>query len=320
MRLMSHPNSATSLRVSAIVLTYNRQELAIALVDELKTLGDALHEIILVDNNSSPPVRLEPEGGAVPVQLVSLPQNVGAAGRNEGIARASGDIVVTLDDDISGLSRAAIDTIRELFRDSSLAGVCFKVVDLFSGLQINWCHHYPMESYGDSQFHTNEISEGAVAFRREYVMQAGMYPASFFISHEGPDLAFRLWNRGYKLIYDGRIAVKHSTAEAGRASWRRYYFDTRNVLWLAARNYPFLFGVRKISLQVAAMGVYSLRDGFLRYWFKALFDGVRGLPQALREREKPTASAMGTMRTIDSHRPGFWSLVRKRLRQRTVRI
>lgn len=317
---MISSNMAAQIRISAVVLTYNRQDLAVALVNELKSLGEALHEIILVDNNSSPPVTLDLQDGVVPVRLVSLPKNIGAAGRNEGIARASGEVVITLDDDISDLSKQALDTIRNLFAAPDLAGVCFKVIDLVGGHQINWCHHYPIETHGDGQFPTNEISEGAVAFRREHVVKAGMYPASFFISHEGPDLAFRLWNRGYRLIYDSRIVVRHSTAEAGRASWRRYYFDTRNVFWLAARNYPLALAVRKIALQVSAMAVYSIRDGFLKYWFKAIFDALRGLPQAIREREKPTSYALQNMRAIDANRPGFWSLVLKRLRQRTVRI
>ena len=215
---MSESKCIKPLSVSAIVLTYNRHDLAVALVRELQTLGDVLHEIILVDNKSSRPVRLEPDAAAaVPVQLITLPENIGAAGRNAGIVKATGDIVITLDDDISALSNGGIDTIREIFSDSSIAGVCFKVLDLFTGAQINWCHHYPIESYANRQFPTNEISEGAVAFRRDYVMSAGMYPPSFFISHEGTDLAFRLWNRGYKLIYDPRITVLHSTAEAGRA-------------------------------------------------------------------------------------------------------
>lgn len=307
--------------IGAVVLTFNRQDLARELVRELATLGSALHEIVLVDNCSTPPVQLDGVAhDSARIRLVRLESNLGAAGRNEGIAAATADIVVTLDDDISGLQGQSLEIIRTLFADHKLAGVCFKVLDAGDGKQINWCHHYPIEEYADRQFPTNEISEGAVAFRRAYVKEAGMYPRSFFISHEGPDLAFRLWNRGYRVIYDPRIAVNHSTAVAGRASWRRYYFDTRNVFWLAARNYPLGFAIKKVGLQVAAMAVYSLRDRFLIYWMKGVWDALTGLPRAFRHRERPRRETMVQIRFIESHRPPFWRRLRERLGQRTVRI
>ena len=305
--------------ISVVILTYNRPGYANSLVDQLRSLSSFIRDIVVVDNHSEVPVEIDSRS-PIAVKILRLPQNLGAAGRNVGIREAAGSIVLTLDDDVSPPTIEGLQALRGQFEKADVAAVCFKVLEDGTGKQINWCHRYDIEKCGDLEFLTNEISEGAVAFRKDAVIDAGLYPESFFISHEGPDLAFRLINRGFHIVYDPRIAVTHSTATGGRTSWRRYYYDTRNVFWLAARNYPFVFALKKVSIQVGAMLVYSVRDGYVRYWCRAVWDALVGMRQALKEREKPTPEAMQKMRQIDRNQPPLLTLLRRRLSQRTVRI
>jgi GT2 family glycosyltransferase len=159
-----------------------------------------------------------------------------------------------------------------------------------------------------------------VAFRREVAAAAGYYPEHFFISHEGPDLAFRIMELGFTVEYNPAISVIHAYSPLARTSWRNYYYDTRNTLWLVARNCPALFGTRMLTRQLGAMLIYSIRDGFLLWWLRGVRDGLRGLPQALRDRRKLSSATMQKIANIDRDRPGILYLLRKRLFQRGIKI
>jgi hypothetical protein len=107
--------------------------------------------------------------------------------------------------------------------------------------------------------------------------------------------------------------VSHSFAPEGRPSWRRYYYDTRNTLWLAARNLPAVYGMRLVARQSLAMLVYSLRDGYLGWWSKGMWDGLRGLPAAWSARHQVSVDTMDRIRRIDSFRPPLLYQLRRRL-------
>ena len=312
-------NGEPPVSISVVVLTFNRIDSLRALLCKLSQLTYPRLEIIVVDNCSEVPA-----ASLAPVykQVIFLrsPGNVGTGGRNIGMDRATGEIVVCLDDDVSGLTDAALWTLGPLFADRKLGGVCFKVIEAQTGKITNWVHHKPVERFADARFPTYEITEGAVAFRREVAAAAGYYPESFFISHEGPDLAFRIMDLGFTVEYNPTISVTHACSPLARTSWRNYYFDTRNTLWLVARNCPVPFGASLVVRQLGGMLLYSIRDGFLLWWVRGVLDGLRGLPQALRERRKLSPATMERIAEIDRDRPSLLYLLRKRLFQRGIKI
>ena len=319
---MPQPESlpqAAPVSISVVVLTFNRLESLRALLAELCVLSYPRLELIVVDNCSEvPAATLAPSYEKV--IFVRSPDNLGTAGRHLGMARATGDIIVCLDDDVSGLTDAALWKLGPLFADASIGGINFKVLEAVTGNVTNWVHHKAVEHYADSKFATYEITEGAVAFRREVVAAAGYYPESFFLSHEGPDLAFRIMELGSDVVYDPAIEVIHAYSPLARTSWRNYYFDTRNTLWLVARNCPLGFGTQLLIRQTGSMLLYSLRDGFFLWWLRGVRDGLKGLRQAIRERKKLSSSTMRKIAAIDADRPGVVYLLRKRLFQRGIKI
>jgi len=309
----------TPVSISVVILTYNRIDSLRGLLRDLVRLTYPNLEIVVVDNCSEVPASSLTQEFPGVIFLRS-PGNIGTAGRNIGMAHAKGEILVCLDDDVSELTDDALWRLGPMFEDQAIGGICFKVIEAQTGHITNWVHHKPVEQYADSRFPTYEITEGAVAFRRTAVAAAGYYPEKFFISHEGPDLAFRVMELGYRIEYDASIAVVHAYSPLGRTSWRNYYYDTRNTLWLVARNCPPLFGAHLLIRQVGGMLIYSIRDGFLQWWFKGLWDGFRGLPQAFRERRKLSRATMQRIAEIDRDRPNVIYLLRKRLFQRGIKI
>lgn len=300
-----------------MVLTFNRSNLLSGLLLSLKGLRYPNLEIIVVDNNSSD--NTSSVAARYPeYTYIKLPDNIGVAARNVGMIQTTGDIIITVDDDITGLSDAHIQNLMKLFSlRPDLGAANFRVVDN-QGEISNWVHHCKAEEYQYKEFPTYELTEGAVAFKRNALLAAGLYPESFFLSHEGPDLAFRLLDNGFDVIYTPLVTVTHLHDMSGRASWRRYYFDTRNQFWLVARSFPIFRAVCFLSVHLSAMLVYSVRDGYLTWWCKGVWDGIKGLGTEAKNRKVLNTSTLDVIDRIDRQGPGLFYLLKKRLLKKGV--
>ncbi len=307
--------------VTIAILTYNRKELLEELLLSLLKLQYKPMEIIVVDNHSTDGTQEMLEKKFPTIKHLRTQENIGVGARNLGLKCAKGEIVITLDDDVSGLGDEEINNLVGKFRsDQNVGAVNFKVLDHMTGQLCNWVHHCRCEDYCNTEFLTYEITEGAVAFRKCVLEEVGYYSETFFLSHEGPDLAFRILDKGYSVIFFPAVAVIHSHSDLGRKSWLRYYYDTRNLLWLAARNLPFFYALRYLVRGLLSMGVYSLRDGFFLYWVRGIIDGCKGIGRELQKRKPMNDSTMKIVKAIDDKRPDLRYIIRKRLFKKSVRL
>lgn len=308
-------------KISIIILTHNRSILLGELLASLKNLDYRSLEIIVVDNASEDNTENIVKESSQTINYIRMSKNIGAGARNAGLKIAGGDVIVTLDDDISGIDTSHLRKISHFFRTRpKLGAVNFKIFDYKSGEICNWVHHRPVERYAEKEFETYELTEGAVAFRKEALLAAGYYPESFFLSHEGPDLAFRLMDLGYNVIYSSEIQVRHKHSDLGRIDWLNYYYDTRNQFWLAVRNFPWLYSTGYLARGLGAMLLYSIRDGYLRYWGKAVLDGALGIPRELKNRKILKPETLNKIFEMDRERPSVFVLLRQRLRKKGARL
>lgn len=306
-------------RITITVLSFNRVRLLRNLLQELRNLKYCDLEVIVVDNCSTDGTGSMVKSEFPDVIFHQTKENIGVGARNIGLRMATGELIVTLDDDIISFHDEDLESLVRFFSErKSLGAVNFKVIEPETGSLVNWVHHCRAEEYCDREFITYEITEGAVAFRKEALEKSGYYPEKFFISHEGPDLAFRLWDSGYEVIYSNVVTVKHFKAKEGRTAWRNYYYDTRNQYWLAGRNMPLGYALTYLARGQISMLVYSVRDGYFKYWLKAVYDGVKGLGETLRERKVLGDNTMKLLKEIDCKRPGYAYMIRKRLFQRKI--
>lgn len=305
---------------SVVLLTYNRPDHIKQRVREVSELGSLVREILVVDNCSKTPAAEVCDSSDSRLRFIRTEENLGAVARNRAFEVAAGDIIICLDDDVYGLTDASLQCLVAIFQDPKVGAVNFRVADPITHTAMNWCHHYDVEHYWRSRFLTNEISEGAVAFSRRALQATGFYPENFFISHEGPDMAFRLLNNSFSVLYESEVLVFHEPASEARVSWRRYYYDTRNLFWLVARNFPMIYGLKRIVREAGALFIYAIRDGYLSYWFKGCFHGIYGLRRAFRERRTPHSATMRLIRDIDSHRPPLWKVIKSRVFRKGVQI
>lgn len=309
------------MKITICILTYKRLFILKDLLEGLKDLDNENLEIIVVDNNSQDGTKDYVTKNFPTIKYFCTDKNIGVAARNIGLRNANGDIIITIDDDISGLADEDLINLKKYFKNNKRVGALnFKVVDSKSGLICNWVHHREAEVHCDKEFDTYEITEGAVAFRRNVLEKSGLYAEHFFISHEGPDLALRIMDAGYEVKYSSIITVKHAHAEEGRKPWYRYYYDTRNQFYLANRNLPVQNAINYLLRGSLSLMIYSVRDGFLSYWFKGMRDGIKGLKEYSYERAILSKNTMKQVRRIDRYRPSIMYMVRKRLFRKEIRL
>jgi GT2 family glycosyltransferase len=308
------------MATSIAVLTYNRSRLLAELLSELRAQA-AGAELIVVDNHSdddTPEVVRREGPGAV---YIRTDTNLGASARNLGLSRATGDIIVCLDDDVCGCDSESLVRISKYFHDHPDVGAAtFRVVEADTGRVCNWIHHRRVEDADLLEFETYEIAEGAVAFRAAAIARSGLYPDYFFLAHEGPDLALRIWDSGFRVVYFGGVTVRHARSECGRRSWMSVYYNTRNQYWFAARNLPLGYGMVYLLRGQLSTLVYALRDGHIRHWFRAVFDGIRGLSRAWADRRTVSPRTMSLIHRVERGRPSWLYMARLRLFRRDVRL
>ncbi len=90
-----------SLKVTVVIITYNRAEMLKEALASLTTQSRFPDEVLVVDNNSSDHTKAVAESfkGRLNMSYVFEPVQGVSSARNAGIRHAQGDIIVYLDDD-----------------------------------------------------------------------------------------------------------------------------------------------------------------------------------------------------------------------------
>jgi GT2 family glycosyltransferase len=270
------------MRWGAVVLTQGgRPEVLDRAVRSLLRQTDVELDVVVVGNG------WEPEGLPDGVKGVGLPEDVGIpAGRNAGVPAVEGDLLFFLDDDAELVDDDALVRVARLLDD---AGLVQLRVEPSEGdrRSSDWS---PRLGAGDPE-RSGEVTavwEGAVAMPRRVFEDVGGWPDAFRFVHEGVDLAWRVMDRGLKVLYAGDIAVRHPPPplQPTRHAYSTY-FGARNRVWLARRHLPLPLGVL-YAASFFVLAAPRLRSGReRRALLRGYLDGLRtpcGPRQRLRAR------------------------------------
>lgn len=308
------------MKISICILTYNRKDILDDLLKSLSSLISHDVEVIVIDNHSDDQTQ-NVKDDFKNIKYYRTESNIGVAARNISLKMATGDIIICLDDDVFGIGIDQISEINYKFKsEKNLGALNFKVINTHTGEICNWVHHCKVEEWHDKTFSTYEITEGAVAFSRQALQMAGLYPDYFFLSHEGPDLALRIINSGYDVKYTPAVVVQHYHATSGRKPWYRYFYDTRNQFLLAVRNFPVSYAFKYLIRGISSTFIYSVRDGKIYYWAKGVASGLFNVGLAYRDRDVLNRRTMAVIGDIDRNRPGLLYMAKKRLFRRGMRL
>ncbi|MFG3438311.1 glycosyltransferase family 2 protein [Nonomuraea sp. NPDC047897] len=264
--------SSSRPTVGAVVLTMNDRprEFPAAMASLLSQDGIDL-DVVVVGNGCIPDQ--VPDG----VRTVELPENVGIPeGRNIGAANVKGDLVFFFDNDaVLPAPDVLFRLAAEFTRNSRRAWCQPRITDPTTGRTLRrWVPRLRV-THPERNGTVTVMAEGVVMIRRDAFEAAGRWPGHFFLFHEGIDLAWRLWDRGYIGHYAPDVIVHHpATNPARHADF--YRLNARNRVWLALRNLP----APLVPLNLAAWALTTLwrfrNRAALRASLAGFAEGLRG--------------------------------------------
>jgi GT2 family glycosyltransferase len=258
--------------IGAVVLSMgNRPEDFPRALASLLGQRDVDLEVLVVGNG------WEPTGIPDGVRMLALPENVGIPeGRNIGAREVRGDLLFFFDDDAvlptdDVLARLA----AVLDRSPDIAIAQPRAVDPTGRASPRrWV---PRLRTGDPTRSSivTIVWEGVFLVRRSAFEAAGGWPGHFFYGHEGIDLVWRIWDRGYTAFYAADVVVNHPATNPTRHGVF-YRMNARNRVWVAMRNLPWPLVPIYLAAWVALTLLRVRSPAGLRAWFAGFREGLAG--------------------------------------------
>lgn len=275
--------------VSVITLNWNRKEDLLRTLASIQQQTYSPKELLVVDNGSTDgsveAVRREQPDA----EIIELPQNLGVQGYNEGMARARGEFVLLIDNDMDLLQTNTLERIVHYFASSpKLGAVALQVRDA-SRIQLSPNNPKYWEEKGDDErgYPCSTFDGGGVAFRKNVLDRIGGFLSQFFVYHSEVDLSTRIWDAGFDIRYFPGIAVSHRESQVARNPSLQTFYTTRNFLWYIWIYYPAGMAFKE-SLHFLQMScIQNWRRGkSMKGWLKGVLAAFFQWPQ-IHSRRKP---------------------------------
>lgn len=301
--------------ISAVVCNYNGEHYLHACLESLLALGEALDEIIVVDNGSTDNSVALTRSRFPSVEVIELGTNGGpCVARNAGMQAAKNRFVLAVDNDAVLLDSTLPGLVRALEErpDAVAAQPRSVYADETSRVHYNGGHfHYvglyslrnfaaPVaEAEGRGVLDVDGLIAICVLIDREAFFAVGGYDEDFFILFEDYDLSVRLRIAGHALLSVEDALVLHRGGTPG-ISFRgdeypkfRAFYHSRNRWLLIYKNYAW----RTLLAALPGMLVYELawlgfavKNGHLRAHLAGKLDFVKALPAARHLRRRVQSS------------------------------
>jgi GT2 family glycosyltransferase len=280
-------------RVGVVILTHNRFDEVATTVARMCALPEH-PPLVVVDNGGSDGTARRLAQDFPGVDVVRLPDNVGAAGRNAGVGRLANPYVAFCDDD-TWWSAGALGRAADLLE-------AHPGLALVSGRVLVGPENAPDPACAvmdESPLPRRPGLPGrpvlgfmcaASMIRRAAFLEVGGFEPRFFLGGEEELLALDLAAAGWALAYVPDVVVHHHPS-ARRDSTRRRRLLARNALWCAWLRRPWPSAARR-SLAV-------LHERARGHAGLALIDALAGLPWVLRHRRVVPRDVEATLRTLD---------------------
>jgi GT2 family glycosyltransferase len=275
MSIEAHSSAETRGKVSIVVLTFNRRDEVLRTLAKLVALPER-PPIVVVDNGSCDGTVDAIKAKTPQVEIVALRKNQGASARNFGVAALHTPYVAFCDDDTWWEPGSIARGVRMLEQHPSVAVVCARIVvgeDMREDPTCALMADSPLQACGATARALLGFMAGASVVRVAAYRQVGGYCANLFLGGEEELMALDLAARGWQMVYDSSLLVRHLPSSARDAGSRRALL-VRNAIWVACLRLPWSAVLRRM------LALLALRDAPLR----TLWQTLVGLPWAMRHR------------------------------------
>jgi GT2 family glycosyltransferase len=266
-------------RVAVVVITHQRRDELLLALTRLGQLPERPH-VVVVDNGSTDGTAEAVRTRHPEVELIASPQNLGAVGRNIGVARLDTPYVAFCDDDTwwePGSLRTACDVLDA---HPQLAVVTARILVEPGGAEdpiVAELRDSPVVGAGWLPGPAlGSFLAGASVLRREAFLAVGGFSERLWLGGEEELMAGDLAAAGWELCYLPQLTVHHQ-ASAARDPHRRRADGIRNTLWTTWLRRPLRPALRRTLHLLRTVP----RD---RVTARGLREALLGLPWVLRER------------------------------------
>jgi len=294
--------------VTVIVVIHNGEAHMPALMESLRLQSRMPDEVIVVDNASTDSGADYLRAEHPWVRIVTLDRNAGfTGGANAGAASASGDVLVTLNDDTVVDREWLAELIQPLEEDSTLGATVSKVflgppgsavIDCagaeFNAMGFNWgrgANEQDATQFDAAEF-VPAVTAVSMAVRASALRGEDLFDDSLFMYYEELDLTMRLRGRGNRIRYQPTSIVHHlrgqSVLRKSNDSWVfQQALANRNRMKIVAKYFPLRAIARnahRIVLSLMHLNVRLLRARGPRFAAQAASEQIAYFFVGLRER------------------------------------
>jgi len=261
--------------VSVVVVNFNGRESLLKCLLSITKSVYSNFETIVVDNGSNDGSLDEVVkcfGDGPRIKLVRCKTNVGPAqARNLGVQIAQGNFIAFLDNDTIPDDRWLDEVIKVFTSDATIGACQSKLLTMKDPTRFDCVGDYltpfgfllQRVDYGivdRGQF--DEVAEifsaksASIIVRRDVLSEVDGFDADYFMFVEETDLCWRIWLRGFKVLYVPNSIVYHKFGMTKQiapslSSFLVKYHGPKNYLATIVKNAGFSLGLRMIPVHLS---------------------------------------------------------------------
>lgn len=262
-------NASDAPRVSVVIPTFNRRDRLRRVLAALAAQDvDESFEVIVVSDGSTDGTDddLRADDVALPVTAVLQHNRGPAAARNAGVAKARGELIVFIDDDVvpePSLLRAHLAAHQGLGDQSVVIGPMLDPPDHTMSPWVSWeqamlAKQYDDMSAGKYTATARQFYTGNASVRRQYLLAVGGFDTEFRRA-EDVELAFRLEDLGIEFHFEPNARAWHY-AERSYDSWKSaaYLYGRNEIVFARDRGRAWIYEFRRRAFSHQHPGIRLL--------------------------------------------------------------
>ena len=222
-------------KVTIAILNYNGKKYLKNCFNSIKKIDYPNYEVVLIDNNSGDDSIAYVKEKFHFVKIFSFRENLGfAKAYNNAISKIDSQYILILNNDVivekSFLSPLILKMLEDdanavvgckilmMKKSKNIAHAGGKITVIGSGIDRGWMND--KKKFNDKQYVGFCCGACFLVKKSAYEVVNG-FDNDYFAYNEDVDLCWRLWLKGYKIVYEPTSNIQHICS----GSWTNYSFD-----------------------------------------------------------------------------------------------
>lgn len=262
-------------RVSVVCVTYDRRDLVLRCLASCVGQDYPHLEILVVVNPSSDGTEEAVSSSFPQVRLFRTHTNLGFfPAVNLGIANATGEYVMVVDDDAYFLRADGISKLVRAFTEEPMLGAVT--------CNLEGPDETPIDGY--DRYIPVFTTGFTLLPKKVFTEWIGYYPDVFFRSGGETYICTALWDLGKRVKKLCHVRMYHARARQGRSDWDWNFHGLRSQVLVSIMREPWFLVPPSLASKWCKSLVQCAWEGHLLTWLSAWLSAVFYVPDALRLR------------------------------------